>query len=152
MTTRTRPTPFPPARASSARSPSSWRPGPFRVPGFATAAALGFAAAAPASPSSHESYDCFTVHAVPSCDDRTCSDATCAVDPSCCETDWDAFCVAEANSECTSRLGDLNGDDRVDPTDLGRMLSFWGLPEGDVTGDLVCSGIDLAVLLANWTG
>ncbi|MFO0873731.1 MAG: proprotein convertase P-domain-containing protein [Phycisphaerales bacterium] len=34
--------------------------------------------------------DCCAVHANPFCDDATCCDAACAVDPFCCQSQWDA--------------------------------------------------------------
>ncbi len=135
--------------SSRTASPARW-PSPLAL---AASVIVGgtVASVALASSGEHDPHDCFIVHAVPGCSDLACAIMTCADDPSCCESTWDAICVAYANQQCTSRLGDLDGDDSVGPSDLGRMLSFWGLPEGDVTGDFVCSGLDIAVLLANWT-
>jgi hypothetical protein len=36
---------------------------------------------------------CVTVHAAPGCDDWSCCNAVCAVDPTCCSSGWDASCV-----------------------------------------------------------
>lgn len=52
-------------------------------------------------------------------------------------------------------VGDLTGDSVVNGTDLATLLSVWGT-DGGVTGadlndDGVVNGADLAMLLANWT-
>lgn len=44
--------------------------------------------------------DCFSVHDTPGCDDAACCAEVCALDPYCCETEWDEFCVAYAISTC----------------------------------------------------
>ena len=47
--------------------------------------------------------------------------------------------------------GDLNGDGRVDGSDLGLLLSNWGQPGiGDLNGDGTTNGADLGLLLSNW--
>ena len=47
--------------------------------------------------------DCFAAEGNGSraCDDATCCDTTCAVDPFCCDVIWDATCAAEAKGLCT---------------------------------------------------
>ncbi len=48
--------------------------------------------------------------------------------------------------------GDLNGDGIVNGTDLANLLSQWGSAgSADFNDDGVVNGIDLAALLANWT-
>ncbi len=49
-------------------------------------------------------------------------------------------------------VGDLNGDGMVNGADLAQLLSLWGadIPE-DLSGDDVINGADLAALLSNWT-
>jgi len=48
---------------------------------------------------------------------------------------------------------DLNGDNRVNGSDLAILLARWGLGgTGDYNGDGVVSGPDLALLLSYWTG
>ena len=42
---------------------------------------------------------CFAEHG-PGCDDADCCNAVCAVDPTCCDTAWDADCVASAEGLC----------------------------------------------------
>mgnify|MGYP003700589145 CR=1 FL=1 len=50
--------------------------------------------------------------------------------------------------------GDLNGDGVVDGADLASLLSAWNATGGaaDLNDDGIVNGADLAVLLANWTG
>jgi len=50
--------------------------------------------------------------------------------------------------------GDLNGDAKVDGSDLGLLLATWGptpvLPSADLNEDGAVDGADLGILLANW--
>ena len=47
---------------------------------------------------------------------------------------------------------DLDGNGRIDGSDLGLMLANWGLPgRGDLDGDGAVTGGDLGQLLAAWT-
>jgi hypothetical protein len=47
---------------------------------------------------------------------------------------------------------DLDGNGRVDGSDLGILLADWGLPgRGDLDGDGAVTGGDLGQLLAAWT-
>ncbi|MEY4173010.1 MAG: hypothetical protein RI900_175, partial [Actinomycetota bacterium] len=50
--------------------------------------------------------------------------------------------------------GDINGDGRVDGTDLALLLSVWGGGDdaADLNGDGVINGNDLALVLSGWTG
>jgi hypothetical protein len=43
---------------------------------------------------------CFSTHDEPFCNDETCCNSVCALDPFCCDTAWDGLCVDEAFSEC----------------------------------------------------
>jgi hypothetical protein len=54
---------------------------------------------------------CFFAHATPGCDDGQCCQRVCALDPYCCNTQWDAFCVQEAQDLCGC------GTDLVGPCD-----------------------------------
>jgi hypothetical protein len=47
-----------------------------------------------------ESGDCFTPHFTPFCIDAECCEAVCAIDPFCCETEWDELCVEMAKDMC----------------------------------------------------
>ncbi len=44
--------------------------------------------------------DCCEVHGTLGCSDEVCCAAVCEVDPICCITGWDAFCVAQAADVC----------------------------------------------------
>ena len=50
--------------------------------------------------------DCFTANGTPGCDDGTCCDTVCAVDPFCCTNQWDTQCANEAQSLCADCTGD----------------------------------------------
>jgi hypothetical protein len=43
---------------------------------------------------------CFVPHASPHCEDELCCDAVCALDPFCCESEWDELCAQEAAATC----------------------------------------------------
>lgn len=43
---------------------------------------------------------CFEAHAAPGCDNADCCNRVCAIDPACCESDWDAACRDLALSMC----------------------------------------------------
>ncbi len=43
---------------------------------------------------------CYETHAAPGCTNAVCCDRVCAVDPSCCESDWDADCRDLALAMC----------------------------------------------------
>jgi hypothetical protein len=47
--------------------------------------------------------------------------------------------------------GDINGDGKVDASDLSVVLSGWGSAGGDLNGDGTTNGADLAIVLANWS-
>ena len=44
--------------------------------------------------------NCFQAHATPGCQDASCCTQVCAVDPTCCNSDWDANCASLAMSLC----------------------------------------------------
>jgi hypothetical protein len=53
-------------------------------------------------------------------------------------------------------IGDLNGDGIVDGSDLAALLGAWGACPGlpcpaDLNGDGTVDGSDLAALLGQWT-
>ena len=45
--------------------------------------------------------DCCAPHPWPGCDDPECQDIVCAVDPFCCEVEWDSLCAGEAIARCS---------------------------------------------------
>jgi hypothetical protein len=48
---------------------------------------------------------CFEENGTPGCDDGFCCQLVCSVDSFCCEVEWDAICVGEANYFCTGTAG-----------------------------------------------
>lgn len=46
--------------------------------------------------------------------------------------------------------GDLSGDGLVDGTDLAIVLGAWGTIDGDVNGDGITDGADLSIVLGGW--
>lgn len=48
---------------------------------------------------------CFDIHGTASCADPVCCEAVCAMDPFCCETQWDGLCVQFAGSQCSTGGG-----------------------------------------------
>jgi hypothetical protein len=94
--------------------------------------------------------DCCTAHATPGCDDPDCMAAVCAVDPFCCDTQWDGICAGEAATLCgklcaqegegfpyVATIGccnlscpsDINGDGETNVDDLLIVIAGWGLCE-----------------------
>ncbi len=55
---------------------------------------------------------------------------------------------------CEFHPGDLNGDQLVNGPDLAIFLSAWGTTSGpaDMNHDGIVNGNDLTTLLSNWTG
>ncbi|MBX3355427.1 MAG: S8 family serine peptidase [Phycisphaeraceae bacterium] len=47
--------------------------------------------------------------------------------------------------------GDLNGDGVVNGADLAILLGAWGTSLGDLNGDGTTNGADIAILLGNWS-
>ncbi len=44
--------------------------------------------------------DCCEANGTPFCNDADCCDAVCLIDPTCCDSDWDALCAGLAQQEC----------------------------------------------------
>ena len=44
--------------------------------------------------------NCFVANGTPGCDDATCCEIVCSVDPDCCNDQWDDLCVFRANLVC----------------------------------------------------
>ncbi|ODS40844.1 MAG: hypothetical protein A7315_07470 [Candidatus Altiarchaeales archaeon WOR_SM1_79] len=51
---------------------------------------------------SQVSESCCVVHCTPGCDDPACEACVCAMDPYCCEGEWDEICVGEVEEECAT--------------------------------------------------
>jgi hypothetical protein len=97
---------------------------------------------------------CLSASALPGCGDAACCEVVCVVDPICCLAAWDAICAAEAGAECSfAPLGDLDGNGMVNGADLAALLAGWGSPgSSDLDGSGMTDAADLAILLAAWTG
>jgi hypothetical protein len=54
--------------------------------------------------------DCCAAHGAPGCDDMAVNDCVCALDGFCCDTEWDAICVNEAQYACMAPCGLPPGD------------------------------------------
>jgi hypothetical protein len=95
--------------------------------------------------------NCFCPHPNVGCNNATCCRTVCAVDPFCCEVQWDGFCADEANMLCTCRF-DFNNDGLVDGADLGLLLAAWGTNQCpyDANNSGSVDGADLGLLLAAW--
>ena len=50
--------------------------------------------------------NCYSANGTPGCSDPQCCAAVCAIDPFCCNNQWDAQCANEADTEC----GPVNND------------------------------------------
>jgi hypothetical protein len=71
---------------------------------------------------------CGEANGTPYCDDEACCEAVCAVDPFCCDVEWDGLCAEEALELCggPSEEGepcgeDLNGGCNSDPPAFGSI-------------------------------
>lgn len=53
---------------------------------------------------------CCVAHASPGCSDVNCCEEVCAVDPFCCNSEWDAACADEAFEFCASCGGVCGGE------------------------------------------
>ena len=64
---------------------------------------------------------CFYPHGTPSCLDRDCCNSVCDVDPTCCTSQWDIFCVLNAGTLCVD-TGIGCGDPRTRPCSVASYL------------------------------
>lgn len=66
--------------------------------------ALSFALATPAAAQCGGTTvaDCCVEHFGPGCSDQGCCETVCALDPFCCHSSWDSFCVASALANCAA--------------------------------------------------
>jgi hypothetical protein len=58
--------------------------------------------------------DCFTPNSSPGCDDAECCETVCAIDPFCCDGDWDGLCVLHAEVVCRG-CGSMTAGDCFEP-------------------------------------
>ena len=94
----------------------------------------------------------------PSCDDESCCNAVCEIDPFCCSNEWDGLCVDRTATACVPShcKADLNEDGVVNGADQGLLFAAWGphpptyLHPADFNQDMVVNGEDLGILMAEW--
>ena len=67
-------------------------------------------------------------------------------------TDNGGNCIQESCEDCTTCVGDLDHDGRVDGADLVILLGAWGTwdAEADFDGSGLVDGGDLTDLLGGW--
>jgi hypothetical protein len=53
--------------------------------------------------------DCFVANGTPGCEDDTCCSSVCAVDPFCCDNEWDQTCADEAADLCRPPASEVDG-------------------------------------------
>lgn len=103
--------------------------------------------------------DCGAAHPGPGCEDFLCCQFVCAIDPTCCNTEWDASCAQLALEGCSAPpacpgacTGDLTGDGAIDGADVATVLGGWGTGSAcsDLDGDGNVGGGDLAIVLGAW--
>lgn len=80
-----------------------------------------------------------------------CRTDVCAVDPYCCNVQWDVVCQIRVTEICPCAF-DLDGDGSVDGADLGILLSNWNQesPQCDLNMNGIVDGADISLLLAAW--
>jgi len=91
--------------------------------------------------------DCCSANGTPFCDDADCCNAVCAIDPFCCQTEWDQLCADQAQQTCARGVSQLL-----------QMLSNWGpcpnpCPPScawDLNGNCNVGISDLLILLSQW--
>jgi hypothetical protein len=57
--------------------------------------------------------NCYDSRPEPGCDDQVCEDTVCAIDPWCCNFNWDSICVIEAIDLCNVDATPFYGCDSV---------------------------------------
>lgn len=102
--------------------------------------------------------DCATPHETPYCDEPTCCESVCLVDPTCCTDGWDVGCVTIASKTCDRSCnadceGDFDHDGDRDADDLGILIDHWGRSGcTDLDGNGRTNGHDVGLLLRRLGG
>lgn len=134
--------------AASSTSPDARRMAPTAV--FAALAAMGVLTIDPAASAAPPS-NCCDDWGGKGCDDPACQALVCALDPYCCDTQWDFLCAGLANDLCPTACGgsgggggvtccpggDFDCNGMVDCFDLQLFLNAYNLgdPCADINGD-----------------
>jgi hypothetical protein len=79
--------------------------------------------------------DCCQANGTPGCSDADCEALICALDPFCCDTEWDSICAGAANEQCDVCAGDPDEPIFVDPTngDFRLVAGSPGIDAGSAT-------------------
>jgi hypothetical protein len=91
---------FPPAHSFKCEPTGAWTIGSFSSLTSDTPGSLNAICPEPSPCGNPSLADCFTASRVGGCSDAACCEAVCTIDPTCCDSAWDAACVAEANANC----------------------------------------------------
>lgn len=96
-----------------------------------------------------EGGSCCTAHGTGGCERAACCEIVCLESPSCCANFWSGGCTSFAAELCRptacacSKIGDLNGDGRIDLRDVARVQNcFTGLEGGPIGFDCACGDDD----------
>jgi len=114
-----------------------------------SAAAMLFESTAAAQAACGTSFagSCYTINTTAGCNDVTCCSSVCAVDPFCCATMWDGFCVARAESNC--RTGATCADAKVLSSSFPQSYDF-NTANGAVGGSSSCGDDDARATWRRW--
>ena len=86
---------------------------------FTCAQLAGFACpGTPGECGSPTAGSCYAPHPTGACDEPSCCNAVCAIDPSCCASAWDSICVIVAEKVCTVVCKPVTGpkaDSEIEP-------------------------------------
>jgi hypothetical protein len=139
---------FPAAHAYRCVPDGTWTAGVFETVVEDTPGAAN--PACPEPPVCGTGPDCLTAHEGPGCSDESCCDSVCVIDPSCCEANWDAACVEEAQSTCypTAVPDAFMSEVRTDQleADNDEYFEIAGAPGTELNGaTLIIIGDGLAV-------
>ena len=95
---------------------------------------------------------CDDANGTPGCDDGSCCEMVCALDPFCCDNEWDQQCANLAIAECglSNCPCDVFVDGTVNVQDLLFLLAQWGTPNADCNMDGTTNVLDMLDLLAAW--
>lgn len=100
-----------------------------------------------------ENGNCCLYNGTPGCNVVDCCEIVCALDPFCCDTEWDGNCAVIANDLCEvcSCPWDLSGNGFISTGDILELFAQWGTAgsaDFDESGAVGTS--DLLILFANW--
>jgi hypothetical protein len=113
----------------------------------AAAALFETTAAAQAACGSTAAGSCYTANTTPGCNNPTCCASVCLADPFCCNTRWDEFCAARAESTC--RSGATCADAKVLSSSFIESYDF-NTANGAIGGSSSCGDNDARATWRRW--